>query len=82
MMQNSSCKLLKFYVRDLLDFQQIKLNKLKKDIEDFNLKDAIQEVVDVLQYQASRAGIPIIIEYIGELIKQCDYNISTDSLRL
>lgn len=82
MMQNSSCKLLKFYVRDLLDFQQIKHNKLKKDIDDFNLKDAIQEVVDVLQYQASRAGIPIIIEYSGQLIKQADYNIRTDSLRL
>jgi signal transduction histidine kinase len=49
-MQNSSTKLLKFFVRDLLDFQQIKMNKLKKDVQSFNLREAVQEVVDVLEY--------------------------------
>lgn len=49
-MQNSSTKLLKFFVRDLLDFQSIKHKKLKKDIETFNVKDAIEEVIDVMRY--------------------------------
>ena len=40
-MQNSSTKLLKFFVRDLLDFQQIKMNKLKKDVQSFNLREAV-----------------------------------------
>ena len=65
-MQNSSTKLLKFFVRDLLDFQQIKMNKLKKDVQSFNLRDGVQEVVDVLEYQASRAGIPISLDFVGD----------------
>jgi len=53
-------------VRDLLDFQQIKMNKLKKDVQSFNLREAVQEVADVLEYQASRAGIPILLDFIGD----------------
>lgn len=81
-MQNSSTKLLKFFVRDLLDFQQIKMNKLRKDIQKFNLREAIKEVVDVVEYQASRAGLPIIVDYISDELKDEDYEIRTDSLRL
>ena len=81
-MQNSSTKLLKFFVRDLLDFQQIKMNKLKKDVQSFNLREAVQEVVDVLEYQATRAGIPILLDFIGDDLKKQDFHIRTDSLRL
>ena len=45
--QNSSCKLLKFFVRDLLDFQAISNKKMKKDIEYFDVRDAIREIIDV-----------------------------------
>ena len=81
-MQNSSTKLLKFFVRDLLDFQQIKMNKLKKDVQSFNLRNAVQEVVDVLEYQASRAGIPILLDFIGDDLQKKDFEVRTDSLRL
>jgi signal transduction histidine kinase len=41
----SSSKMLKYFVRDMLDFQQIKANKMKKDISVFNIKDAVDEVL-------------------------------------
>jgi signal transduction histidine kinase len=37
--------MLKYFVRDMLDFQQIKANKMKKDITKFNLRDAVNEVL-------------------------------------
>lgn len=36
--QNTSSKLLSFFVNDVLDFTQIRLGKLKKNINGFNLK--------------------------------------------
>jgi len=40
-----SSKMLKFFVQDMLDFQIIRAEKVKKDITQFNLKEAIDEVI-------------------------------------
>ena len=45
-----SSKMLKFFVQDMLDFQHIRADKLKKDITVFNLRDAIDEVNLMLEY--------------------------------
>ena len=45
-----SSKMLKFFVQDMLDFQHIREDKLKKDITVFNLRDAIDEVNLMLEY--------------------------------
>ena len=37
--------MLKFFIRDMLDFQQIKANKMMKDITSFNIKDSVNEVL-------------------------------------
>ena len=45
-----SSKMLKFFVQDMLDFQHIRADKLRKDITSFNLKEAIDEVNLMLEY--------------------------------
>lgn len=52
--QNLSSKLLKFFVRDLLDFQSIRQNKINKDVSKFDIREAIAEIVDVLSFQAKK----------------------------
>ena len=55
--------MLKYFVRDMLDFQQIKANKMKKDITTFNLKEAINEVLKMQDYIAKKNNINLISEF-------------------
>ena len=50
-----------FYVNDILDFTQIRNNKLRKNISGFNASKAIQETADILQDQAQFKNIEVII---------------------
>ena len=44
--------MLNFLVADILDFAQIKQGKFRKNKQFFNLKDNIQEVINVQQFKA------------------------------
>ena len=46
-----SSQLLLFFVQDLLDFAQIKQKKFVKHIEHFSIKQAIEELVLMLEFQ-------------------------------
>ena len=46
MILGGSSKLLKFFVRDILDFQKIKNNQIMKDIQKFDLKKCIDELIN------------------------------------
>ena len=48
MIQESSTKLLKFLVNDILDFAQIRAGKFRKNINVFNVKEAILEIILIL----------------------------------
>jgi len=48
----SSTKLLNYLVNDILDFAQIKSGKFRKDCTNFDLKEAIEEILMVQQYKA------------------------------
>ncbi len=39
--------MLKFFVRDMLDFQQMKGKKMRKDISKFDVFNAIDEVISM-----------------------------------
>lgn len=43
--QMSSSKILNFLVNDILDFAQMRSGKFRKDISNFNIKEAVQEIV-------------------------------------
>ena len=40
--QESSANLMAFLIQDLLDFAQIKAGKFRKNIQSFNIKEAIE----------------------------------------
>ena len=77
---DSSTNILHFFVNDLLDFAQIQSNNFKKTLEAFNVKDAIQELIEMQTFQASSKNIKI----------QCFFNnfmedyhiVKTDKRRL
>ena len=56
---DSSTNILHFFVNDLLDFAQIQSNNFKKTIEAFNVKDAIQELLEMQTFQAKSKNLKI-----------------------
>ena len=52
--QESSAKMMSFLVNDLLDFAQINAGKFRKVIKQFDLREAIEEVVRI---QADKAKL-------------------------
>ena len=38
---------MEFLVQDLLDYAQIKAGKFRKNIKSFNIKEAIEQVIDI-----------------------------------
>ena len=45
--QSSSTKILNFLVNDMLDFAQMRSGKFRKNIYNFDLKEAINEIVSI-----------------------------------
>lgn len=58
--------MLKFFVQDMLDFQHIREEKLRKDITVFNLREAMDEVNIMLEYISQNNGVIVRIEYRDE----------------
>jgi signal transduction histidine kinase/ligand-binding sensor domain-containing protein/CheY-like chemotaxis protein len=65
-------------INDILDFSKIESGKMELDINDFNLRDCIEEVLDMFAPKASHSEL--------DLIYEIDYNVPSqirgDSLRL
>ena len=55
---------------------------MRKDIEEFDVRDAIREIIDVLKYQASRQNISIFEHFDCPNLESQGFKINTDSLRL
>lgn len=43
-----SCNLLESFLRDMIDWTQIKLDKFKKRIEKFDLKETLAQIMDMM----------------------------------
>lgn len=52
-----------FYIGDILDFTQIRINKLRKFVTVFNLKDTIKQTIAILREQADYKKIKIFENY-------------------
>ena len=63
--QEQSTKLLNFYVGDLLCLAQIEKGILKKDITSFNIKTAIDEVINVQLEKILSKQNEVQTEFIG-----------------
>ena len=54
-----------FLIQDLLDFAQIKNGKFRKNIAEFNLMDAIEEVLSIQRDQANKKGVSLTAEFVN-----------------
>jgi signal transduction histidine kinase len=55
--QESSTNLMSFLVNDFIDLAQIKNNKFRKNIQQFDIRDAIEEVMSVQRLAANEKDI-------------------------
>lgn len=76
----SSTKLLKFLVSDILDFSRMKQNKFRKEIKEFNVKESVQEILEIQQYQAEQTGITLESKFLN--LDHVDFKIKTDEQRV
>lgn len=53
-----------FLIQDLLDYAQIKAGKFRKNISKFNLREAVQQVMDIQMHQAVKRGIDLQVSYV------------------
>jgi signal transduction histidine kinase len=49
----SSSNILNFLVNDILDFAQVKDGKFRKNLEIFDLKESVEEIIAVQKYKAA-----------------------------
>ena len=52
-----------FLVQDLLDYAQIKAGKFRKNIEEFNIRDAVEQVMCVQRQIAQTNNIQFYATY-------------------
>ena len=63
MVQFSAVKILSYLVNDMLDYAQLSAGQFRKFQCIFNLPDAINEIVQVMNYKAEELGIRIELAY-------------------
>ena len=56
---------MKFLIQDLLDFAQMKAGKFRKVIEEFNVKDAVEEMMSIEIDKARNKGVNLHVEYVN-----------------
>ena len=77
----SGSQILNFLVNDILDLAQIKQGKFRKDCSNFNICEAVEEVILVQQMKAEHSGIDLrhqMINFYAQDGDEADYIICTD----
>ena len=54
-----------FIVQDLLDFAQIKSGKFRKNISQFNILDAVDQVMSIQSVKAKEQGIKFTSKFLN-----------------
>lgn len=78
--QSSSTKILQFLVNDTLDFGLLRAGKFRKNSFNFNIKEAVQEMILVLQQKAEFCGVNMASSFVG-FEQESEYVVCTDSQR-
>jgi signal transduction histidine kinase len=79
MIQNSSTKILTFLVNDMLDFAQLRSGKFRKDLFNFDVREAIAEIVNIQMLKAEFCGINLCFEMVGFPMKDGTNQIISSS---
>lgn len=77
--QESSTKLLNFYVSDLLCLAQIEKGTFRKNISQFDIKEAVEEITKIQVSKAEAKQIQIIHQFEGF---DQDFKVITDKMRV
>ena len=56
---------MKFLIQDLLDYAQIKAGKFRKVIAEFNIKEAVEEMMSIEIDKAEIKGVNLFVEYVN-----------------
>ena len=67
--QDSSSTLMSFLVDDLLDFAQLNAGKFRQNIKEFDIKEAIDEVISIQKDKANMMGIKLECIYKNQIHK-------------
>ena len=57
--QRSSESLMNFQIQDLLDFAQIRHGKFRVNIKKFNVREAVNKVIDIQKSKANAKGVEL-----------------------
>lgn len=74
-----SAKILLFIISDILDFSQISNGKLKLNIEEFYIENIIEDVIEIIKFQAKKKSL-LFSYLISDEMKQ--HKIVADPYRL
>lgn len=61
----ASSNMLLMHVEDILGYAQLKAGKFTKDIHNFNIRQAVAEIVSIQQYKAEAKNINIDQKFLG-----------------
>lgn len=88
--QDASASLMEFLIQDLLDYAQIKAGKFRKNVQSFNIREAIEKVMCIQRQKAIENKVCFTVEYenIAEGKEQISFDddfspiIKTDEKRI
>ena len=52
-----------FLIQDLLDYAQLRTGNFRKNLKQFNIREAIEEVMSIQREQARTKGIDLTVNY-------------------
>ena len=79
--QEASANLMSFLIQDLLDFAQIKSDKFRKNIGEFNIREAIDQVMCIQKHNIDENEIEFIATY-DNILQEADAFIQNNSIDL
>ena len=62
-LQEASQKILSFQINYMMDYAAISSNKFKKNLHIFDVREAIQELVDIMKPQAVSVGNEVFVNF-------------------
>lgn len=80
--QQASTKLLNFFVNDMLVLSQIKEGKFRKECSNFDIREAVEEIMSIQKQKADTKFIAFTCEFHGFEDYHNKYIICTDMLRM
>ena len=77
----TSCKMISYFVQDLLDMSQIKAGKLTKNVQITNINEALGEILSTQEIQAKSKNIAVELKKLTNA-RNNDVKVEVDAQRI